>query len=93
MSDRAHRRLASGRRALDRLGEARAVPAGAPLAADGSVRRFELAWKGLKGALAHEGIETPTPREAFALELLPRLPEAHAALARAETVVARRVRG
>lgn len=56
-------------RALDRLRDALAVPADAPLAIDGTIQRYEftieLTWKTLKRALSNEGIETATPREAI----------------------------
>lgn len=54
---------------LQRLREALAVPADQPLAVDGTIQRFEFAievcWKTLKRALAYEGIEALTPREAI----------------------------
>lgn len=54
------------------------MPADQPLAVDGTIQRFEFAievcWKTLKRALAYEGIEALTPREAivesFAAELI-----------------------
>jgi nucleotidyltransferase substrate binding protein (TIGR01987 family) len=67
MSSRLRQRLDGFGRALDRLDEALAVPADAPLALDGTIQRFEfafeLAWKTLKDALLEEGVETRTPRE------------------------------
>ena len=79
MSDRRRLRLDDLGRALDRFDEALAVPRDAPLAVDGTVRRFEfsfeLAWKAIKDALAAEGIEEQTPRSvlraAFAAGWLP----------------------
>ena len=69
MSDRLQRRLESFGHALDRLDEALAVPADAPLAIDGTIQRFEftfeLACKTLKDALVEEGVEAPTPRQAL----------------------------
>lgn len=60
--------LANLERALDRLEEALAVRADAPLAVDGTIQRFEFAieltWKSLARALADDGIATGTPREA-----------------------------
>lgn len=56
-------------RALQRLREALAVPSDQALAVDGTIQRFEftieLCWKTLKRALAFEGIDTTTPREAL----------------------------
>jgi nucleotidyltransferase substrate binding protein (TIGR01987 family) len=56
-------------RALERLREGLELPEAAPLAIDGTIQRFEfvieLFWKVLKRALAAEGIETATPREAL----------------------------
>lgn len=56
-------------RALLRLREALAVPPDQALAVDGTIQRFEftieLCWKTLKRALAFEGIDTTTPREAL----------------------------
>ena len=56
-------------RALLRLREALAVPSDQALAVDGTIQRFEftieLCWKTLKRALAFEGIDTTTPREAL----------------------------
>jgi nucleotidyltransferase substrate binding protein (TIGR01987 family) len=53
-------------RALDRLGEALAVPEDAPLAVDGSIQRFEftfdLFWKALRRRLAGEGITANSPK-------------------------------
>ena len=67
MSERLRERLDGFGRALDRLDEALAVPADAPLALDGTLQRFEftfeLAWKTLRDALEDEGIEARTPRE------------------------------
>ena len=78
MSDRLLDRLDSLARALDRLDEALAVPADAPLAIDGTIQRFEftfeLSWKALKDALAAEGVDERTPRSvlraAYGLEWL-----------------------
>lgn len=56
-------------RALERLNEGLEVPEPPPLVVDGTIQRFEfvveLFWKTLKRALAAEGIETSTPREAL----------------------------
>lgn len=56
-------------RALERLREGLELPDAAPLAIDGTIQRFEfvieLFWKVLKRALAAEGIETTTPKEAL----------------------------
>ncbi len=56
-------------RALARLREGLELSDAAPLAIDGTIQRFEfvieLFWKTLKRALAAEGIETSTPREAL----------------------------
>jgi len=56
-------------RAHLRLREALAVPPDQALAVDGTIQRFEftieLCWKTLKRALAFEGIDTTTPREAL----------------------------
>lgn len=53
-------------KALDRLGEALAASPENPLAIDATIQRFEfsieLFWKALRHLLAHEGIETMTPR-------------------------------
>jgi len=53
--------------AVDRLREALQQPATNPLLVDGTIQRFEftieLFWKVMKRLLAHEGIETTTPRE------------------------------
>jgi nucleotidyltransferase substrate binding protein (TIGR01987 family) len=53
-------------RALDRLGEALAVPEDAPLAVDGSIQRFEftfeLFWKTVRRVLAGHGIEANSPK-------------------------------
>ena len=69
MSEETQQRLANLARALDRLDEALAVPPDAPLAVDGTVRRFEftfeLAWKTAKAALEDEGVATRTLREAL----------------------------
>ncbi len=55
--------------ALQRLREALAQPESNPLWLDGTIQRFEftieLAWRALKKQLAHEGIDTRTPREAL----------------------------
>ncbi len=55
------------RRAVVRLEEASQVPADQPLAIDGTIQRFELAfelfWKAAKRLLARDGIDTATPRE------------------------------
>jgi nucleotidyltransferase substrate binding protein (TIGR01987 family) len=63
--------------ALQRLREALAVPADQPLAVDGTIQRFEfvveVCWKTLKRALAYEGIETATPREAIVQAFAARL--------------------
>lgn len=56
-------------RALERLREGLESPEPPPLVVDGTIQRFEfvveLFWKTLKRALAAEGIETTTPREAL----------------------------
>lgn len=56
-------------RAFDRLDEALREPETNPLALDGTIQRFELAielfWKTLKRGLAHEGIDTRTPRQSL----------------------------
>jgi nucleotidyltransferase substrate binding protein (TIGR01987 family) len=66
MSDRLRDRLDNLGRALDRLDEALEIPADAPLAIDGTIRRFEftfeLVLKSLKDALATEGVEEQTPK-------------------------------
>jgi nucleotidyltransferase substrate binding protein (TIGR01987 family) len=53
--------------AVDRLREALAEPEANPLLVDGTIQRFEftieLFWKATRRLLAHEGIETSTPRE------------------------------
>lgn len=56
--------------ALDRLDEALALPADAPLLIDGTMQRFEfcfeLAWKSLKLMLSEqEGIAIASPRQAL----------------------------
>jgi nucleotidyltransferase substrate binding protein (TIGR01987 family) len=69
MSDELHRTFEQLRRALDRLHEALDEPPTNRLMVDGTIQRFEfgieLYWKALKRSLAHEGIETNTPREAL----------------------------
>lgn len=61
--------LANLERALDRLDEALAVSADAPLAIDGTIQRFgfaiELTWKTIKRFLEREGIEAATPRDSL----------------------------
>jgi len=60
--------LANLENALTRLSEALTAPEDDPLVVDASIQRFEfvieLFWKTFKRALAYEGIETATPREA-----------------------------
>lgn len=55
--------------ALQKLAEALAVPREAPLALDGTIRRFaftiDFFWKALKRLLEAEGIQAATPREAL----------------------------
>ena len=56
--------------ALDRLGEALALPPDAPLLVDGTMQRFEfgfeLAWKSVKLALSEwEGLGSASPRQAL----------------------------
>ena len=57
-------------RATERLGDALAVPADAPLAIDGTIQRFEfvfeLAWKTFRLLLAEEGHDAPFARPAIA---------------------------
>jgi nucleotidyltransferase substrate binding protein (TIGR01987 family) len=67
MNERALRHLLEDLgRALDRLGEALAVPEDAPLAVDGTIQRFEftfeLFWKALRRRLAGDGIEANSPK-------------------------------
>ncbi len=68
-SERRDLALAQFERALRRLEEALQTPRNAPLAVDGSIQRFEfcieMAWKAVKHALAAEGVDTGTPRQAF----------------------------
>jgi nucleotidyltransferase substrate binding protein (TIGR01987 family) len=63
------RTLESLEQAIARLREATAEPLSNPLAIDGTIQRFEfvieLFWKVLRRALAEEGIEAHTPREAL----------------------------
>lgn len=55
--------------AMDRLAEALAEPSANSLIVDGTIQRFEfvieLFWKTFKRFLAHEGIQTKTPRESL----------------------------
>lgn len=67
MSAELHRVFDQLGHAVDRLRDALAEPEANPLRVDGTIQRFEftieLFWKAIKRLLAHEGIETNTPRE------------------------------
>jgi nucleotidyltransferase substrate binding protein (TIGR01987 family) len=68
-ADKLRSSVANLERALDRLAEALDEPADNSLVVDGTIQRFEFAieltWKTLRRALALEGIEATTPREAL----------------------------
>ena len=70
-------------RATDRLAEAVQVPAEQPLAIDGTIQRFEVAfelfWKTPKRFLLREGIDARTPRDVLRAAFKARWPEDEAA--------------